>query len=272
MRITKDLLDQYKAPAHFYEAGEMELIDWANTPERALFIETYFVVTENERKKLESVLEIEDSVDVWESSKVRDSESIFGSYRVTDSKEVYDSQDINDSSQIISASNIESSTIILQSENVQFSDRVVYSRDVDTSNNIIYSHNVSWSEKIVASIDVHDCAYVAYSQNMKNSKFCYLCRDCKSALFCAGFTEGGSYLIFNRAVSMNEYLWMLELVQDACRDDDLVEVAPIGDVFDITFEEPRSLFKDEPRLRAAIEKEFGKGYIDEAIWYLIFRS
>jgi len=244
MRITVENLEKFAANKPDIELFKKEypegaeILEVFNNPkfdkEFFYFIKIYFKLSEEEEEIYNKICEIEKSVSVLYSSRVKNSSFVSYSEDINKSNYVFRSKNVEDSNSINNSSFITKSKYIHGSSNVRASEKIIDSERISTSFNVVNSKDVTWGNCIISSSDIDDGGFLYKCKELTSCYFCGFVINSENCLFCHG-VDGARYRIFNQEVEPQEF--------DRIREDLLYRLnLEISTFIQIDDDSPRMLF------------------------------
>ena len=154
--------------------------------------------------------DIDNSLYIIDSEKVKDSEYIFQSSKIMKCNNVEDSKQVSLSSCVCNSYFVDNSERVLGSNNVTNSNDVYYSNFVLDSKSIVNSHTVSNSSYVSAFAKNG-------SKNITDSYFIMNCSNLKNCLFCEGIKDK-EYYLFNKPFPEKLYGLLVKQMKEVLGD------------------------------------------------------
>ena len=214
MFVNNEILEKYGACAsgkefinRLYPNG-VEILDLLNNkhvPVEILHWGAKFLpVSEEELRKYEQYICIQNSTNCLECEKVFNSKNIYKSKNIDNSEFIKYSRDVYSSQMITNSVNIFNSSYINNSEKVEYSTKVVNSKSISNCKNIINSSDIGNCNNLSKCYSLKYCNTVLKSDFCELIGFSSFLTGCSKMLFCTSLVSQ-NLMIFNKPISLYNF-------------------------------------------------------------------
>ena len=166
----------------------------------------FFILTPEEKDSYNKKLDLENNIQVIDSSHVKNSETVIDSKYVTNSHSIENSGVIKDSDSVSNSYYITDSFNVFNCTNIENVEHCFNSEYVKNSYLIISSNNIERSRAVEFSQNITDSKFIFHSNNIKKSLFCTFIKNSENKIFCTKLENDSDYMIFNKKVPQDFFL------------------------------------------------------------------
>lgn len=214
MFVNNEILEKYGACAsgkefinRLYPNGVeiLDLLDNKHVPVEILHWGAKFLpVSEEELRKYEQYICVQNSTNCLESEKVFSSKNIYKSKNIDNSEFIKYSRDISNSKKITNSVDIFESSYVNNSEKIEYSTKIINSKSISNCINIINSSDISNSNNLSKCYSLKYCNTVLKSDFCELVGFSSFLTGCSKMLFCTSLTSE-SLMLFNKPISLYNF-------------------------------------------------------------------